>query len=133
MTSYDNALPRKSSRLSLLAMSHLHQNESYNHSQQQQQRPRSVATGVSRKSSMASRNSQLIKKNTGTSCLYTLVEYEQEPGSSASGEGEDGPPSASRWPEWLVPSLLCWLEPGRRHAGLRNRAGATAGYKEDSS
>ncbi|KDE07705.1 hypothetical protein MVLG_01979 [Microbotryum lychnidis-dioicae p1A1 Lamole] len=37
----------------------------YGQSQQQQQRPRSVATGVSRKSSMASRNSQLIKKNTG--------------------------------------------------------------------
>ncbi|SGZ31406.1 BQ5605_C044g12168 [Microbotryum silenes-dioicae] len=36
----------------------------YGQSQQQQQRPRSVATGVSRKSSMASRNSQLIKKNT---------------------------------------------------------------------
>ncbi|ORY54746.1 hypothetical protein BCR35DRAFT_272077 [Leucosporidium creatinivorum] len=32
---------------------------------QPSQRPRSVATGVSRKSSMASRNSQLIKKNTG--------------------------------------------------------------------
>lgn len=30
-----------------------------------QTRPRSVQTGVSRKSSMASRNSQLIKKNTG--------------------------------------------------------------------
>ncbi|KAK4050699.1 hypothetical protein OIV83_003425 [Microbotryomycetes sp. JL201] len=30
------------------------------------QRPRSVATGVSRKSSMASRNSQLIKKNTAS-------------------------------------------------------------------
>ncbi|KAM0791800.1 hypothetical protein ACM66B_004063 [Microbotryomycetes sp. NB124-2] len=37
----------------------------YDSHSHQQQRPRSVATGVSRKSSMASRNSQLIKKNTG--------------------------------------------------------------------
>ncbi|SCZ94960.1 BZ3500_MvSof-1268-A1-R1_Chr11-3g03507 [Microbotryum saponariae] len=42
----------------------------YGQSQQQQQRPRSVATGVSRKSSMASRNSQLIKKNTGKAELH---------------------------------------------------------------
>ncbi|KAK4055064.1 hypothetical protein OIO90_003405 [Microbotryomycetes sp. JL221] len=46
-----------------------------------QQRPRSVATGVSRKSSMASRNSQLIKKNTAPhpSSAVESRQYELRP------------------------------------------------------